>query len=218
MTTTLTAATAAHTAFAAPSARAAAGPRVATRLRTVLAVLLTLLAVSTTIGADQAQAWTRAVSQGRPGSLNLPYVRAYDEGQYTTYGPYLAFSSARPTVYRSPATSGAQDVMGLYTIQRWNGSSWSNVTSQRTAAYRIPAGYSYVQLPGVSRAPSTQRGYFRVVWVFAWADARSGASLGSTSIVPAHSGDLRCATTARPCSASAGWVRIGRAYALGGGW
>jgi hypothetical protein len=189
------------------------------RLTVTALVTLALLIGGALIAPDEAHAWYYATAGQRPGAVSVPQVWAVDDGQYTTYGPYLTIrSNGGPVVYRSPATSGAQDVMGQYTIQYWNGSRWVNLTSQWTPAYRIPAGYRWVRLPALHRSPTTQRGHFRVVWSFAWVNANTGAALGRTAILPNTTADFRCYTTARPCQYSAHWIRTGRVYALGGGW
>lgn len=189
-------------------------PRIA-----ALLVILAATIASLVVTPSRADAWTYAFVNGRAGSVSVPQVLAVDDGQYTTYGPYLTLRShAGPTVHRSPATSGPQNVGGIYVVQQWDGSRWVEVTRQSTGTYRIPAGYNSVQLPRFHRSPRTQRGYFRVVWIFGWDNADTGAGLGNTVITPSVTSDFHCATSARPCASSAHWMRIGRTYALGGGW
>lgn len=187
-----------------------------------LAALLVILAAtiaSLVVTPSRADAWTYAFVYGRAGSVSVPQVLAVDDGQYTTYGPYLTLRShGGPTVHRSPATSGPQNVAGIYIVQQWHGSSWVEITRQSTGTYQIPAGYNSVHLPRLHRSPSSQRGYFRIVWIFGWDDANTGAALGHTIITPSVTSDFHCATSARACAPSSHSMRIGRPYALGGGW
>ena len=124
-----------------------------------------------------------------------------------------------PFVYRSPATTGAQSVQGIYLVQRWNGTNWYQVARQDTPAYTIPAGSEGVWLPKLYRSPHRLhvRGYFRVSWLVAWAGA-DGSALGSVIINPSRTSDFRCQQMLRPCAVSNRWVRLGRMNALGGGW
>jgi hypothetical protein len=165
-----------------------------------------------------AAAWKYSNNQGRPGSVTLAQVSPFEDGRFTTYGPFVSFMTFdTPYVGRSPATSGAQVVQAYYIVQRWNGSSWYQVARQDTPVYTIPAGRQGVSLPKLYRSPTIQRGYFRVLWLVGW-DAAGGGALGGTTIVPSRETDFRCQQMVRPCESSGSWVRIGRANALGGGW
>ena len=155
------------------------------------------------------------------GAVNVPTVFPFEDGRFTTYGPYLMFTSFDlPFVHRSPATSGDQAVMGTYVVQRWNGSAWYVASRQQTPAYTIPAGRQGVYLPKLWRSPGGNqlynRGYFRVVWIVAW--AADGVDLGRVTITPSRVSDFRCQQMLRPCHATARWVRLGRTFATGGGW
>ena len=69
-----------------------------------------------------ASAWEYVVAQGKPGHVWMPPVYPFEDGRFTTYGPFLMFTTFDGAyVYRSPATSGEQLVTGIYLVQRWNG-------------------------------------------------------------------------------------------------
>jgi hypothetical protein len=196
------------------------------RLGAVRGRALSLAACACVIGfvaflgtVSNAGAWYHATSSGAPGRVLVPQVVSIDDGQYTTYGPYLTLMSNQgPTVYRSPRTRGPQNVLGIYQIARYETDRWVAVTQQVTPVSRIPTGYRAVQLPRLYRSPRIQRGYFRVSWTIAWQNARTGGPLGNTVILPSKFSDFRCATPHRPCESTEQWIRIGRANALGGGW
>jgi hypothetical protein len=169
-----------------------------------------------------AAAWEYTIANGRPGHVWVPPVYPFEDGRYTTYGPYLMFTTFDgPYVYRSPATSGDQGVMGVYLVQRWNGSQWYVASRQTTPAYTIAAGQPGVYLPRLWRSPGGNqlynRGQFRVQFIVAWTSS-DGTSLGYTALSPNKIGDLRCRSMVRPCQATARWVRLGRTFATGGGW
>lgn len=183
------------------------------------AVLLSALAAI--LLPSSASAWQYIATSGQPGAVSMPSVYPFEDGRYTTYGPYLMFTTFdRPYIYRSPATSGEQAVMGIYLVERWNGSQWYVASRQNTGAYTIGAGQRGVYLPRLWRSPGGNqlfnRGYFKVQLVLAW--AANGSGVGGTTLNPNRVGDLRCQNMVRPCSASAQWVRLGRTYATGGGW
>ena len=168
-----------------------------------------------------ASAWEYFTSSGRPGAVWMPPVYPFEDGRYTTYGPYLMFTTFDGAyAYRSPASSGEQLVTGIYLIQRWNGTQWYLASRQSTPIYTIGAGQRGAYLPRLWRAPGGNqlynRGQFRVQLLVAWSDD-SGA-LGSTVVTPSQLGDLRCRSMLRPCQATARWVRLGRTFATGGGW
>jgi hypothetical protein len=185
-----------------------------------LALFACFIASATFLGTvSDAGAWYSLKSSGGPGRVVVPQVVSIDDGQYTTYGPYLTLMSNQgPTVYRSPLTQGPQNVLGVYQIERYETGRWVLITQQMTPLTRIPSGYRAVQLPRLYRSPRIQRGYFRVSWGIAWTNARTGRSIAGTLILPNRSSDFRCATPHRPCQSAEQWIRIGRANALGGGW
>ena len=168
-----------------------------------------------------ASAWEYLVVNGRAGHVWMPPVYPFEDGRYTTYGPFLMFTTFDGAyVYRSPASTGQQSVAGIYLVQRWNGTQWYVASRQNTPIYTIAPGERGVYLQRLWRSPGGNqlynRGQFRVQLLVAWSDD-SGA-LGSTVLTPSQVGDLRCRSMVRPCQATARWVRLGRTYATGGGW
>ena len=170
-----------------------------------------------------AAAWEYAVVNGQAGRVWMPPVFPFEDGRFTTYGPFLMFTTFDGAyVYRSPATSGAQIVESVYVIKRYaGGSSWPIQARQHLANFTIPAGAQGIYLPRMWRSPNGNaiynRGYFSAHLLVAWS-AANGAPLGSTILSPNRVGDLRCRQMLRPCHATAKWVRLGRLFATGGGW
>ena len=190
------------------------------RLVVAAAVLASTAFAAVALPAPVA-AWEYTIVNGQAGHVWLPPVFPFEDGRYTTYGPFLMFTTFdAPYAYRSPATNEEQAVQAVYTIQRWNGSQWYVASRQNTPVYTIPAGARGVYLPKLWRSPGGNqlynRGQFRVMWMFAW--AADGVALGSTLLSPNRVGDLRCRSMVRPCQATARWVRLGRTFATGGGW
>jgi hypothetical protein len=189
------------------------------RLLIVVAVLASAGFAAVALPAPAA-AWEYTVVNGKAGQVWVPTVFPYEDHRFTTYGPALYITTFDgPYVYRSPATSGAQLVSGIYLIQRWNGNNWYVVSRQNTPNYTIEAGARGVYLPRLWRSPGGNqlynRGYFRVQWLIAWQTDAGGSS---TILSPDRVGDFRCRAMVRPCHATAKWVRLGRAFATGGGW
>jgi hypothetical protein len=186
------------------------------RFALVLAAISALAALPGT-----ASAWEYLVANGRPGPVSMPPVYPFEDGRFTTFGPYLMFTTFDGAyAYRSPASNGEQLVAGIYLVQRWNGSQWYVASRQNTPTYRIAPGQRGVYLPRLWRAPGGtplyNRGEFRVQLLVAWSDSSGG--LGNTVLTPNQVGDLRCQSMLRPCQATARWVRLGRTFATGGGW
>lgn len=173
-----------------------------------LAGLLVVVLAGLLASASPASAWQYAGSDaGRPGSVtatatvHVGKLNVYPIGlQLTLYG------SAGPTVTRSPATTGAQDASIFYSVQRWNGSQWVQVTSQRSSV-RIPAGVQQGREPALYVIPSSGTGYYRVVEVFTWYVAGTNSVLGMTTIVPHLASDQACHYI--PCQSTAGYVWAG---------
>lgn len=188
------------------------------RAGTALVFTLVILLMAAMFAPRPAEAWYRAGKQGRPGSFTAPKPMAIDS--YDGLVMYLEWRTARgPLVYRSPATRGPQNVLGIYTVQEWTPSfGWTNTTSQTTQLYRIPRGVNAVRLPALDRAPQTTRGYFRVAYTIAWVNARTNAALGTAVKLPNLATDHRCITDRRPCATGEGFIRAGRLYTHGGGW
>jgi hypothetical protein len=188
-------------------------------VRTAAAVLAAVAAAA--VGSPPAGAWEYTRVTGNAGSVWVPPVFPFEDGRYTTYGPFLMFTTFDgPYLYRSAASNGEQAVQGTYLVERWNGNSWYVASRQNTAPVTIPAGAKGAYLPRLWRSPGGttlyNRGYFRVQWLFAWAGG--GRALGSVIMSPDRLGDLRCRQMLRPCAATATSVRLGRTFATGGGW
>jgi hypothetical protein len=185
-------------------------------------VATAVVALAAAFLAAPAAAWEYVGGKGRPGEVWVPPVYPFEDGRYTTYGPFLMFTTFQsgPYVYRSSGSTGAQSVIGQYIVQRWNGEQWYVASRQQTPPTDIPAGARGVYLPRLWRSPGGNqlynRGHFRVIWVIAW--AADGAGLGSIGVIPSAAGDFRCQNMVRPCQATARWVRLGRTFATGGGW
>ena len=183
----------------------------------VLGALVATLVAGT---AGTAQAWSYDLAQGSAGSVSLPRINVSDTYLYVggiAVATLTIDSTIGPLVYRSPATTGAQDVYAVYSLQRWNGSAWAT-QAQGTASARIGAGYGSVRMPRASFMPTSGKGYYRVAWAFAWKVPGASANLGSGVLNANSTSDFACITPLRPCQVSAGYVRAGRLYQLGGGW
>ena len=190
------------------------------RVRAAAAAVAAVGALAALCSAP-AGAWEYTKVTGDAGAVYVPPVFPFEDGRFTTYGPFLMFTTFdSPYLYRSPATQGEQAVQGIYLVERWNGTNWYVASRQNTAPITIPAGAKGAYLPRLWRSPGGttlyNRGYFRVQWIFAWAG--DGQSLGSTTMSPDRLGDLRCRQMLRPCYATARHVRLGRLFATGGGW
>jgi hypothetical protein len=182
---------------------------------TLAAVALGALLASST----SALGWAYAPNgtAGSPGAVTwVSNVQAAD--LYVGGVTGLTFlNNTGPVANRSQATTGAQDVTLVYSVQQWNGSAWVQVTQQRTVT-RIGAGVASVRLPALYVRPTVSRGYFRIVHVFQWNVAGTASVVGGSVIIPDRASDHVCTTPHRPCAAYAGYVRLGRQYAVGGGW
>jgi hypothetical protein len=157
-------------------------------------------------------AWLYDGANGRPGRVTVTTpVHALDITYWYSYGPVTLKqmqNSAGPTVTRSPATTGAQDVVIIYSLQVWNGSAWVQKT-RAIGSRRIAAGYSSVRLPHLTAFPNVGRGYFRVVEGIGWFVAGTSTQLGFTAIVPHLTSDHVCTTPIRNCYAYPGYIWLG---------
>lgn len=199
--------------------------RTATR-RTVLGigrriVVLGAMVATLVVGnAGTAQAWSYDYAQGSAGTVSLPQVNVSDTFLYIG-GKYVATlvidSATGPLVYRSPATTGAQDVAAVYSLERWNGSAWT-IQANIQATGRIAAGVSALRLPRASFTLTSGKGYYRVLWAFVWKVPGASSNLGVGALTANSTSDFACITPLRPCQVSAGYVRAGALYQFGGGW
>jgi hypothetical protein len=197
------------------SATASAAP--APRRRHRLAVAIGALAAVTLVGSvdiEPAAAWYAPLRQGATGAVTLPQVRVMDV--FYNWTPVLTFDSVTgPRVNRAVGTTGAQEIVASYAMEKWNGAAWVTVTSRQYVAY-LSSAQTYATFPRLSFAPTSGAGYYRVAWAIVW--KAYGRNLGYVGILPDRTSDLGCITTRRPCQVSAGHVRVGRLYQLGGGW
>ena len=112
-------------------------------MRRLMAGVAVLVAASCAVAVlpPAAAAWKYSNNQGRPGSVTVAQVSPFEDGRFTTYGPFVSFMTFDAVyVDRSPATSGAQFVQAYYIVQRWNGSSWYQVARQDTSVAGARAG------------------------------------------------------------------------------
>ncbi|MFB6823179.1 hypothetical protein ACFCXA_16520 [Streptomyces virginiae] len=132
--------------------------------------------------------------------------------------PLLTFGSATGAVaQRSPASAIAQDITGIYSLQRFSGGQWVPVWSKEYQGSFAP-GQATVQFPAVSVAPTAGRGVYRFQFGFTWFASGTTTPLGSQLVISDSATDHQCVTPLRPCQAGSGSVQVGRLYSLGGGW
>lgn len=156
--------------------------------------------------------WTYDTWIGRPGaissvspiqtSLTLAWA-----GQTVGYIPQLTImNAAGPTVERSPATAGAQNVFVYYVIQVWDGRAWTHRRTH-TASATIPAGYGATRTPALVNQPQGLSGFVRVV-VGVVHRTPAGEYLGLSVIVPTTADDQFCNGGVR-CTTYNGYLRLG---------
>jgi hypothetical protein len=184
------------------------------RLRIASASATTLLAATVLAGAlatadpRPAGAWQYALPSGRPGAVTqAPAVNVGKLSQGMLGLQLTLYGSTGPTVSRSAATTGAQDVNIMYSVQRWNGSAWAQIAAQH-GNVRIPAGVASGREPALYVVPTAgARSYYRVVMHFSWFVAGTNTLLGSTFVAPDRTSDFVCQYL--PCAATAGYVWAG---------
>jgi hypothetical protein len=178
-------------------------------------VLLAVLVVMVVLGSapvNKARAWGYNSPTGRPGAVSVPQVyiadvvmpngiRVFTLNQHTT-------ATSGPFAYRSPATTGVQNVAAHYVVEKWDGYKWVRSASAGPFIRQIGSAQPGVYLPKIYIQPLTSRGYFRVTWYFAWATT-TDIALGSTAIMSDRSSDHVCATPYRLCQSYAGYFRTG---------
>jgi len=151
--------------------------------------------------------------EGQPGAVSLPLVQVADLGDVAGViipgKTTLSFISATgPTAYRSPASSGVQEVQAKYLLEQWSGSEWVIVAATDRLYGVIGAAQIGVVFNSADLRPNpVARGYWRVKWVFAWYS--SGALLATTISTPDNIEAYVCITQARRCQPRAGWVETG---------
>jgi hypothetical protein len=158
--------------------------------------------------------WVYAGTAGSAGAVTATTPISALDVNYGYGTLLLVMNSTGPTVSRSPATTGAQDVEIYYSLQVWDGIQWVQQTAQRSYG-RVGAGYSNVRLPALVQYPKAYRGYTRVVEMITWYVGGTSTMLGSTLITPHLASDQVCVTPLRPCASYPGYMRLG---SLSGGW
>lgn len=183
-----------------------------TTARRLLTTALTagLMTLGLIGGAAPASAYTWIDGAGRAGYVALSKAQGVHIRQCATYAYYscrMAPGIHVPAqrVYRSPSTTGRQDVVVVINIQRWDGSQWVYQTG-RTWYGTIPAGVGSVVMPEWTTLP-TRVNYLRVKVGVGWANPY-GQTLGTRAVTMDQLGDYECATTLSPCTAGAGWLFI----------
>lgn len=176
--------------------------------RIALSLLVTLLVALGLLVAAPANAYTTTTRSGVPVNPVIYQVQGshYDAGSAVTgpmYKPWVF--QGGPVVYRA-AGSGAQTVKVTYRVDRWNGSSWV-LRHSLTGTASISSSLTSVKAPNLSVLPSDGSGYYRVRIEMTWT-SQIGAYLGSMNVTMNGSGDYVC-STARTCTAAAGYVYLG---------
>jgi hypothetical protein len=162
------------------------------RPRTLLLAVLAVIILFGTFPVRHAHAWGYGGSSGKPGAAVAPQIYVADLYQGNV-SRFTLMSDAGPIAYRSPASTGAQDVLAMYTVEWWNGSSWVILTQSGPHLQRIGATEKYTIFPSVYFQPNFNQGSFRVTWVFAWSTS-TGTQLGATMLVPNAKEDHVCLT------------------------
>jgi hypothetical protein len=120
--------------------------------------------------------------------------------------PYLTVSATDIT--RSPATSGTQTVMAVFTPYHWTGSEWeAGNQTVRTAV--IPSGEQTVRMP--IPTISVVEGYTMVTAGIGWFDAQL-RTLGVARVNWTDAGDYLCVAEPLDCTTGPGWIWFGYRY------
>jgi len=175
------------------------------RLSALLALLPATLVITQVLTLSNASAWQYDGYYGSPGSvLTTTQIEVHD----SNWASLVFLNANGPTVSRSPATAGDQEVTIYYNLSRWTGSEWAVI--QRTGhTSTLPAGSDQVQLKNMYIAPDAALGYFRVTEAFVWYVGGTNTFLGATAILPTNAEDMVCITTLRACTAYPGYLDVG---------
>jgi hypothetical protein len=178
---------------------------------TASALLLSIMLVALNVSSASAYTNTAAGSAGGFSLERRTQGLGLHEGGAWVPVPGLRVHG--PTVWRSPATSGAQNVGYTYLVQRWSGTSWQNAVWSPAEVARLGSDTnSWTRLPvrdfgsfGISD------GYYRVILLVRWSDANTGRWLGSQEVSLVHSGDYEClASLYVSCSVGSGWIYLNK--------
>lgn len=183
-------------------------PRHSTTARSVRRAVA-VAATAAVLAGLQSSAATAYVQQ--PSGANPGHVVAYQlQGSHFDTCPTVAYScwnaqiySQGPTVYRSRATAGTQQIAAAYMLQIWTGTTWVNL-AQRTYVRYLVGGYPRLTMPNVEFLPN-RAGTFRVAIAIAWRTHDGSQLLGGRAIGFVNAGDYRC-DTSYPCRTGTGWV------------
>lgn len=159
-----------------------------------------------------------------PGAVtDVPTLDFDRRCDFQAYGAKCAdgvwFTTAgRPTVTRSPATSGTQLIAWVYSMQkRESGGEWREFNRQQKRTGQIPAGQQEFQLTQFILGPMTGRLYgdWQLLLAIAWSD-EAGNSLGSAAVYNDRAADFRCYAATAPedsnkmsCDPMDGFLRLG---------
>lgn len=170
-----------------------------------LVAVLCLCAIIVGSFPGQASAWVLARTAGRPGSISnlTTYVGDLLLGNGAT--AFTLYGSNGPLVSRSPGSSGTQLLRARYIVEKWNGSSWVQLTSQGMYSGQISANQTYYRFPRLYIQPLQTQGFFRITWIFDWRTT-AGVIIASTSVVSNLATDHVCVTQSRFCRSYAGYV------------
>lgn len=177
------------------------------RRRVVAVAALALAIVGGLItSAAPASAWQYGSSTGQPGAVTATAQVNVGKLSNGMWLQVTLFGNTGPTVSRSAATTGAQDVSILYSVQRWNGVQWTQVAQQMNTM-RMATGVQQARLPALYVQPTAGTGYYRVVEAFQWNVAGTNTVLGTTTVWPSATSDHVCQYL--PCAATVGYVWAG---------
>lgn len=183
-----------------------------TRMKVIALFVFSLVALSSFGPLSQkVNAYTPTGISGKPGKVVVSKVVGSHYPGQTSWGTVwsLWLSDSGTTVYRSPATTGAQKVASQYTIYRWNGSRWAAVTSTQMMVHTIPAGVNAVKMPLLSVQPTSPIGYYRVVQTIIWTTSNGSTLLGSFTADMNQNSDYQCNTLFQ-CFIKNGSIYLGR--------
>ncbi len=174
-------------------------------IHSIIAVILGIAVLAT----DQAAfAWSYTTLQGRAGQVAMPSVLLSDI-YAAGYMQFTVYSTGNAVAYRSPASSGIQNVAVIYYLEKWDGSQWVMITRSAPMKGQITASQQSIRFPGpYIQVNGSARGYFRLGALFQWATT-TGVLLGNTAVNSNLATDYKCITTSRLCKSYPGYFRTG---------
>lgn len=170
------------------------------------AVLTAVLAMLVATGGS-ASAVQLYGAQQTPGSIT-PYkvvgAKVNTCAATGSYCPKPAVTVPGPTIGRSAASNGTQDLQVQYRIYRWNGSTWGYHTGVNRT-YRIQHDQSRIRLQD-ERFMTGSNGHYYVEMSFTWQVATTPTMIGQRSVAYNGAYDYSCGTSG--CQTGTGWVRL----------